>query len=158
MTAHIDTQRWKTDFFDIFNETFEKVNGIYLDKGTSLFETLATVSAEEASRPIARECASIAAQVNHVRYYLEVLCAYTRGQPPASLDWPGSWQQVTTVSPAEWDAQRQQLYDTYQQTRALFENLEDWNAEDQVGGALAIVVHTAYHLGEIRQGLGVLRG
>src|ERR1044071_9914747 len=156
MTAHIDVQRWKTDFFDILDETFEKVNGIYLDKGTSLFETLATVSAEEASRPISSQCASIAAQVNHVRYYLEVLSAYMRGQPPASLDWPGSWQQVTTVSSAEWDAQRQQLHDTYQQTRALFESLEDWNGEDQVGGALAIIVHTAHHLGEIRQGLGVL--
>lgn len=158
MATQLDVQRWKTDLFDILDETFERVNGIYLDKGTSLFETLDTITAEEASRPIARECASIAAQVNHVRYYLEVLSSFMRGQPPASLDWPGSWLQVTTVSPTEWDEQRQQLRDTYQQVRALFESLETWNGEDELGGALAIVVHTAYHLGEIRQGLGVLRG
>ncbi|HEY0604810.1 MAG TPA: DinB family protein [Herpetosiphonaceae bacterium] len=158
MAATIDTQRWKTDFFDILDETFEKVNGIYLDRGTSLFETLATITADEASRPISSQCASIAAQVYHVRYYLEVLSAYMRGQPPESLDWPGSWQKVTTVSPEEWDEQRRQLHETYRQVRSLFESLETWNGEDELGGALAIVVHTAYHLGEIRQGLGVLRG
>lgn len=158
MAVQLDVQRWKTDFFDILDETFERVNGIYLDKGTSLFETLADITAEEASRPISSQCASIAAQVYHVRYYLEVLSGFMRGQPPASLDWPGSWQQVTSVSSAEWDEQRQQLRDTYQQVRALFESLETWNGEDEIGGALAIVVHTAYHLGEIRQGLGVLRG
>ncbi len=36
----------------MFDETFEQVQGMYLDKGTSLFETLATVTAEEASRPV----------------------------------------------------------------------------------------------------------
>jgi hypothetical protein len=158
MAAHIDAQHWKTELFSVLDETFERVNGIYLDRGTSLFETLATISADEASRPISSQCASIAAQVYHVRYYLEVLSAYMRGQPPAALDWPGSWQQVTTVSPAEWDEQRQQLHATYQQVRALFASLETWDGEDELGGALAIVVHTAYHLGEIRQGLGVLRG
>lgn len=156
--AQIDAQHWKTELFAVLDETFEQVNGIYLDRGTSLFETLATITAEEASRPISSQCASIAAQINHVRYYLEVLCAYMRGQPPAALDWPGSWQQVTTVSPAEWDEQHRQLRDTYQQVRSRFESLETWDGEDELGGALAIVVHTAYHLGEIRQGLGVLRG
>ena len=28
-----------------------------------------------------------------------------------------------------------------------------WDGEEELGGALAIVVHTAYHLGEIRQAL-----
>lgn len=53
-------------------ETFENVRGIYLDKGTSLFETLATISADEASIPVSSTCASLAAQVAHVTYYMEV--------------------------------------------------------------------------------------
>jgi hypothetical protein len=33
----------------LLDETFDNVHGYFLDKGTSMFETLATVSAEEAS-------------------------------------------------------------------------------------------------------------
>ena len=40
-------------------ETFESVNGVYLDKGTSLFETLAEISAEDASIPVGGNCATI---------------------------------------------------------------------------------------------------
>lgn len=157
MTVQIDARRWTTELFAILDETFERVQGIYLDRGTSLFETLATITAAEASRPISLQCASIAAQVNHVRYYLEVLSGYMRQQPPESVDWPASWH-VTTVSPDEWDDLRQGLRDTYQQVRTLFESFEAWNGDEDISGALAIVVHTAYHLGEIRQALGVLRG
>jgi hypothetical protein len=39
----------------------------------------------------------------------------------------------------------------------LFSNSENWNDEDTIGAALAIVVHTAYHLREIRQALCTLR-
>jgi hypothetical protein len=92
-----------------------------------------------------------------VRYYLEVLSGYMRRQPPEPVDWPASWQ-VTAVSPDEWDDLRQGLRDTYQQVRALFESFGAWNGDDDIAGALAVVVHTAYHLGEIRQALGVLRG
>ena len=148
---------WATELFAVLDETFEHVSGIYLDKGTSLFETLATVTADEASRPISAQCASIAAQVNHVRYYLDVLSGYMREQPPASVDWAASWH-VTSVSPAEWDELRQGLREAYGQVRSLCESIEAWDEGEHLAGALAIVVHTAYHLGEIRQGLGVLRG
>jgi hypothetical protein len=157
MTVQIDARRWTTELFAILEETFERVEGIYLDKGTSLFETLATITADEASRRISLQCASIAAQVNHVLYYLEVLSGYMRQQPPESVDWAASWL-VTTVSPDEWDDLRQGLRDTYQQVRALFESFEAWDGDEEISGALSIVVHTAYHLGEIRQALGVLRG
>jgi hypothetical protein len=42
-----------------------------LDDGTSLFETLETVSAQEASIPVGGKCASLAAQVAHVIFYIE---------------------------------------------------------------------------------------
>jgi hypothetical protein len=149
--------RWTTEIFAVLEETFEQVQGIYLDKGTSLFETLATITAEEASQPISTQCAGIAAQVFNVCYYLDVLSGYMRGQPPEAVDWPASWK-VTTVSPEEWDDLRQRLRDTYQQVRTLFQSFEAWDGDEDISGALAIVVHTAYHLGEIRQALGVLRG
>ena len=65
-----------------------------LDKGTSLFETLATISAEQASTPISTRCASIAAQVRHVDFYLEVLERYMMQQEVGKVDWGHIWQTV----------------------------------------------------------------
>src|SRR3712207_1386433 len=106
--VQIDAHRWQTELFAILDETFERVQGIYLDRETSLFETLATVTAVETSQPISTHFASIAAQVHHVRYYLQVLAGYIRQQPPASVDWAASWRR-TTVSPEEWIILQQEL-------------------------------------------------
>ena len=72
--------RLTTDLYSLLDETFRNVHGHYLDKHTSLFETLATISAEEASQPVGGRCATLAAQVNHIRIYLEVLERYMRGR------------------------------------------------------------------------------
>ena len=88
---------------------------------------------------------------------MEVLAAYMRQQPPEVVDWVASWR-MAPVSNAEWDALRERLRDTYQQVRGLFESIDVWDGDEDISGAMAIVVHTAYHLGEIRQALGVLRG
>jgi hypothetical protein len=37
------------------------------------------------------------------------------------------------------------------------EGFDSWDDDNRVGGALAIVVHTAHHLGEIRQMLCGIR-
>jgi hypothetical protein len=54
---------------DLLDETFDHVKGHYLDGGTSLFETLATITAAEASIPVGGKCATLAAQVKHVAFY-----------------------------------------------------------------------------------------
>jgi len=51
---------------DILEGTFETHHGICLDKGTSLFNALGQISAEEASIPVGNGCATVAAQVEHV--------------------------------------------------------------------------------------------
>jgi hypothetical protein len=57
----------------LLEETFEQVHGLYLDKGTSLFETLAGITSRQASIPVGGKCATLAAQVKHVAFYLDVL-------------------------------------------------------------------------------------
>ena len=69
MSTQIPVERLTYTLFGLLTETFESVYGIFLDKGTSLFETLADVTAEEASRATSGRCATLAAQVNHVRFY-----------------------------------------------------------------------------------------
>lgn len=144
------------NLFAFMEETFEaKHHGIYLDKGTSLFETLETVSAQEASIPVGGKCASLAAQVAHVIYYIEVL-EHAVHNDPIKTDWGYIWRTVEKVTPEEWDDYKQKLHDAYLRMDKLFHENDLWD-EDRIGGALAIVVHTAYHLGEIRQALCTLK-
>jgi len=156
MTRQISLELFTGELFPLLEETFERVRGIYLDKGTSLFETLETITAEEASRPVSTRCASIAGQVEHVRFYLQVLQEYMQQKEVGKVDWEASWY-LKTVTPEEWEALKQRLRSTYQDLTALIKGFETWQNEDQLGGALAIVVHTAYHLGEIRQALCVIK-
>ena len=149
-------EQFKQSLFALLTETFEQVQGIYLDRNTSLFETLATISADEASRPVSASCANLAAQVNHVRFYLEVLAEYIQDRPVGKVDWQASWQ-IGPVTPAEWASLNSRLRSEYERVVALLKGIERWEGEEEVGGALAIVVHTAYHLGEIRQALCVIK-
>ena len=156
MARQIALDRFTTELYAVLEETFERVQGIYLDRGTSLFETLATISAAEASRPVSASCASIAAQVEHVRFYLEVLERYLRGEAVGTVDWQASWR-LTTVTPEEWAALQARLRDAYDSVSAVIRRIETWEGENDIGGALAGVVHTAYHLGEIRSALCTVR-
>src|SRR5437764_14983507 len=106
MSNTIAVESFTSSFFMTFDETFNSVHGIYLDRGTSLSETLATISAEEASRPVSASCASLAAQVAHVRFYLDVMYGHLSGNPPQNVDWGEIWRTVTSVTPEEWEASK----------------------------------------------------
>ena len=142
--------RLKTNLYSLLDETFRNVHGHYLDKQTSLFETLATISAAEASQPVGGRCATLAAQVNHVRVYIEVLERYMRGEEVGKTDWAASWR-VSGVDDEEWESLKQRLDAADERLLAMMKGFPTWDGEDEIGGALAILAHTAYHLGEIRQ-------
>jgi hypothetical protein len=157
MSKQIATDSFKKEIFDLLEETFEQVQGIYLDRGTSLFETLETISAEEASRPVSAKCASIAAQVEHVRFYLRVLLeGYLQKKTIGRINWEESWQ-LKEVTSDEWEALKRELRETYQSVLMAMKNLDTWEGENDIGASLAILAHTAYHLGEIRQALCVVK-
>jgi hypothetical protein len=156
LSTQIPNQRFTIELFDLLRETFEDVQGIYLDKGTSLFETLDAISAEEASRPVSAECASIAAQVEHVRFYLDVLERVIQKEPVGKIDWQESWQ-LEKVTPEEWEALRGRLREAHESVLTVLRSHESWEGEGDIGGSLAILAHTAYHLGEIRQALCVVK-
>ena len=157
MTKPISHKNFTNNIFALFEETFDKHDGVYLDNGTSLFETLDTISSEEASRPVSAHCASLAAQVTHVIFYMEVLEKTMLHQELGKVDWNEIWNRVEVVTSDEWVALKQQLKQTYQRISTLMHSIDDWDDDDRVGGAIAIIVHTAYHLGEIRQALCTLQ-
>lgn len=157
MSNIVDQVHITQNLLDVLDEAFVTHHGIFLDKGTSLFETLDTITAEEASIPVGGKCATLAAQVAHVNFYLEVLEAYILKQDNGNVDWGEIWRRVNAVSPEEWKAYQGQLRETYQRIISVLQAWEDWNDERPIGGALAIAVHTAYHLGEIRQAMCIVK-
>lgn len=157
MTKQIDAKLFRSELFDLLDETFENHHGIYLDPGTSLFETLAGIDAAEASRPVGEKCATLAAQVAHVTFYLEVLERYIQTGDAGKVDWGEIWRSVAAVTPEEWAVLNRKLRETYQRVMMMLRTIDDWQAESKLGGALAILVHTAYHLGEMRQALCTLK-
>jgi len=112
---------------------------------------------EEASRPVSATCASLAAQVDHVRYYLQVLLETgLLGQRADEIDWEASWQ-IESLTAEEWAALKRELKGTHQRVLSAIRSHQNWVGEDDFGVSLAILAHTAYHLGEIRQALCVIK-
>jgi hypothetical protein len=157
MDTMIKQENFLNNLFSLYDETFENHHGIYLDNNTSLLTTLEAVSAQEASIPVGGKCASLAAQVTHVIFYLELLEKYFLKQEVGKVDWGEIWRTVEKISPDDWELLKNKLRQTYTRLDKLFHDTEIWNDEDMIGAALAIVVHTAYHLGEIRQALCTLK-
>jgi hypothetical protein len=157
MTTYIQTDHFTNSLYTLLDETFDNVHGYFLDKGTSLFETLATISAEEASVPVGGQCATLAAQVKHVAFYLDVLEQSVRTQQFERQDWGKIWREMSAVTPEEWETLKATLRQSYDRIKALIGETPAWSSEEQIGGAMAAIVHTAYHLGEIRQALCCLK-
>jgi hypothetical protein len=152
----INQNDFTVNLHNLLEETFETHHGIYLDKGTSLLDTLKVVSAQEASIPVGGKCATLAAQVTHVIFYLDVLERYIVNYNTSPADWGAVWRTVSAVTDEEWAALRIKLEAAYRRVNKMLHDSESWT-EDSIGGAMGIVVHTAYHLGEIRQALCTLK-
>ena len=136
----------------VFDEAFDNVHGAFLDPNESLFPTLASISAADASRPAGRGCSSVAAQVNHLIFYFDVAFQYMRGGNPGKQDWASSWAKAE-VTEEEWTELKEQLRDRQHRLLEFINSTRTWDKEEVVGGAFAAVAHTAYHLGQIRHSL-----
>ena len=140
----------------LLTETFEQARGAYLDKGETLFESLAQISAADASQPMG-DCATIAAHVAHIDYYLRVLEARMLGQDVSRVDWNEVWQTVSAVDEAAWAGMNADLRASYARIKRHLAGAEDWQGFRELSSVLGIIAHSAYHLGEIRQMMCRLR-
>jgi len=157
MTNPIQVEHFNSAVLALLDETFDNVQGYFLDKGTSLFETLSAISAEEASIPVGGRCATLAAQVKHVTFYLDVTIKAVRTLQYEREDWGKIWRETSAVTANEWTAIKDQLRASYDRLKQLIAETPEWPSEQHLGGAMAVVIHTAYHLGEIRQALCTLK-
>ncbi len=134
----------------IVRETFEGspdgAASAYLDRGVGVFPTLENLSARQVSAEI--NGISIAAHTEHFKFYLDRLCEFIKGRTE-SVNWEQSWL-IDAVDDAEWNALRDAVRKSYANVLLTFAETAAWN-EDNIGEAVAITAHTAYHLGAIRQ-------
>ena len=142
----VSASHFSENLFAILSETFERTSGIYLDRGTDFFSTLAALSAEQASSPVLG--VSVAAQVVHTAFYLRAMERYFEGFT-GKTDWTESWT-VQSLSEPEWDALQAQLRDDYRRVTQKIHAVTDWD-EDALDFAMTVTIHSAYHLGAVRQ-------
>ena len=109
---------------------------------------LAKVDAELASRSFGPG-PTIAAHAEHLRWYL----AYARsfyGSEGKPGNWEDSWS-VRTVDQEAWDRLRADLRTEYEAMRLTVANHTDWSDPDLLTGTMALLPHSGYHLGAIRE-------
>lgn len=153
----IKIEKFKNAVVNLLDETFDDVHGFYLDKNTSLFETLNQITAAEASIHVGGKCATLAAQVKHISFYFDVFDKSVRDPDYPKADWGKIWLTVNQVDEEEWKLIKTELRSNYNRILVLIEETSFWDDEAILGGAMDLIAHTAYHLGEIRQALCCLR-
>lgn len=143
---------FRNNLMILLDETFEhpaRAEGsAYLDRGVAWRQTLEELTAEQASEPVVLGGTSVVGQVSHACYYLESLEKFIHGGKP-KLDWPGSWS-PSQATADEWEELKKRFFATYERLREHWRTAEDWD-EDSIGEALVVVIHSAYHLGAVRQ-------
>lgn len=152
-----NTEILKKAALDIWDETVNSHKGIYLDDDGDFNITLSQLNAEQVSIPIGGSCAPIAAHIEHLIYYLDILELYITEQPLPKIEWGLIWETVSGYTDSEWDQARERLFNCFTRSRDLIENA-DWEKERVVEGILAVITHTAYHLGQIHQSMCILPG
>lgn len=134
----------------LLRETFEGSPegqpSAYLDRGIGVFPALEALSAAEVSRDFGGT--TIAAHTEHAKFYLDRICEFMKGRTE-KVNWEQSWL-IEQVNDEEWNALRSAVKKSYENVLQTFAEIETWN-EDNIGETIAIIAHTAYHLGAIRQ-------
>lgn len=121
-----------------------------------LLRQLDAIDATTASKRLATGRPPIAAHVDHVHFGFVLLNRWARGDenPWTGADWNASWR-LASVTDEEWRALRDRLRHEVTAWRTVVESRTSWDAVG-ASAALSTAVHTAYHLGAIRQILAAL--
>lgn len=120
----------------------------FLDED-GLLATARRLDASQASRAPIPGSASIAAHVEHVRWFVALLNAFARGEQP-DIRWSDSWS-VDRVEDAEWARLLDRLEAESEELLQHVERGVDVEDEERLLPLLATVTHVAYHVGALRQ-------
>lgn len=151
MDQSIELDAFRGGLVTILEELFETDRRYILDQNENLWATLAHIDADTASETFAHGLATIAGQVSHIDFLIDAVLNHF-GE---DLDWEAAWN-VGAVTDEEWADLVRRLRARYDELKAYASTHADWD-QMMIGGAFALVAHIAYHLGQIREALGVIR-
>jgi hypothetical protein len=149
----INPEQFNIALLALLDESFDNVQGYYLDHGTSLFESLSNITALQASISVGGKCATLAAQVKHITFYLDVTLKWQRDGNQETNDWGEIWNTIGAVSPEEWQTIQTELRVSYENIKEYIQFSKGWKDHHELGVMMGVLAHTAYHLGEIRQAM-----
>jgi hypothetical protein len=135
-----------------FVESFESAPDQWWFNG--LFGSLEGVDAATASRNPGPGRPSVAAHVEHLRYTLEVVNAWLRGEKP-QVDWEESWR-TKSVDEEAWTSLQAGLRQQYERTIAFLDATPDPDAR-QCTILADNLAHSGYHVGSIRLALQLVQ-
>lgn len=120
--------------------------------------TIRALSAAQASRPACEgDSLTVASHAAHLRFSLSLANRAARGENAyAGVKWSESWT-PRVVSDAEWKSLVAGLGAEYEAFRETLAKGGLWDDEDMLTGALGTLCHGAWHLGAIRQALGLIK-
>jgi len=145
---------YRKDIVMLFRECIEGMpegqNYTWFVQGReAIFDALAKVTAEGASRRHGPNSNSIGAHLNHVRYFLFLFSADVNRDKSVIADWEGSWTKQV-FSEDEWRQLGADLKSEYAKVIGWLDSHDEWGDEDGVTGKIAVLPHAAYHLGAVR--------
>lgn len=147
----IEQKDFTNNLFKLLEEFFispSTEGAACLDQKTGLSDTLDNLSAVQASKRMG-DAPSIAAHCEHVRFYNNLLLSDLKGETIGKVDWKQTWL-LQSVSEQQWQELKDTLRSQYKELMGLLESFNTWD-DDKVGIPMAVLAHTAYHLGAIRQ-------
>lgn len=118
---------------------------------------LSSIDAATASRPLREgDPATVASHAGHLRFALALANRAARGENPYdSADWSDSWLEHG-VDEASWAELVSSLREEYRSFREVISSEDAWKDESLLTGTFGQIAHGAWHLGAIRQGLGLV--
>jgi hypothetical protein len=127
-------------------------------EGSGLLGTLERLGAAEASRPLGpADEASAAAHAGHMLFSLNLANRALRGEDVhATAVWRDSWKHVK-VDQAGWESLLAELRAEYDSLCAAIQAGLPWKDDMALTGIFGQLAHGAWHLGALRQGLGLVR-
>ncbi len=120
--------------------------------------TIASLSADEASRPLHRdEAPTVASHAAHLRFALNLANRAGRGEDAyAGAKWSTSWD-TRSVTEAEWKDLLDGLNKEFADFKEILASGKAWESEESITGNFGVIAHGAWHLGAIRQALGFVK-
>lgn len=128
------------------------------EPGCGLLGTLNGLSAAEASKPLsAGDAATAATHLGHVLFSLDLANRALRGENAyEGAVWKDSWK-VTAVDEAGWASMRSSFEKAIGSLLEAIDSGAQYADEMALTGVLGQVAHGAWHLGALRQSLGLVK-